>query len=178
MEEEVATRCEEVGSWARIGLTSAAMTGRLFWGHTVFLLPPNTKPAIMTGMKSKEPLSGLSLRAAVAALLGWTVSKYDQGTFIVTDGKRKGCGTWIHNHAPSMESMQVACYFPHYEADLNAMNEVEQLLVGKDRDRYYKILASMFPAKSKEAISASANARALAFVAAMAERHEQQKGKS
>ena len=129
-------------------------------------------------MKSKEPLSGLSLRAAVAALLGWTVSNYNQGTFIVTDGKRKGYGTWLHNHAPSMESMQVVCHFPHYEADLNAMNEVEQLLVGKDRERYYKILSSMFPAKSKEAISASANARALAFVTAMAERHEHHKGKS
>lgn len=132
-------------------------------------------------MKTKEHLSGLTLRARVASLDGWSIASHKSGHFVVTDGKSTRHGVWNGKNHPPMSAPQIASHFPHYEADLNAMHEVEQRLDAKHRDRYYKILTSMLhpgphdSVKIVDVISAKAQDRALAFVEAMTE-HNDSKG--
>jgi hypothetical protein len=132
---------------------------------------------IIVRMKTKEHLSGLALRAMVASLDGWSVASHKSGHFVVTDGKIARHGVWNGKNHPPMSAPQIASYFPHYEADLNVMHEVEQRLDAKHRDRYYKVLTSMLSqsshksGKMADVISAKAQDRALAFVETMTGHH-------
>ena len=114
--------------------------------------------------KNQEKQIGTELRCIVASMNGWSVSAKDGNYVICMNGVPRHYGIWTHKTQPLLNSFVIAPYLPHYEADVNEMNKVEELFTDKQRASYYGILLRMCGNDPSLAISATAENRAQAFV--------------
>ena len=110
-------------------------------------------------LKSQD---GLQLRGKVASIVGWTVSASDGRYVICKDGKPAYYGTWGMNAQPTLMAFQVVGSLPHYEADLNAMHEIERSLDDSRKKKYLSKLAKL-SGSTQTAFIATAEQRAKAF---------------